>query len=294
LHRPGSLFFTCHEQSPKSLFDAKLTREMASLRNAIPRKTHKERSQPAARKHLGLLEKKKDYIERARDFQRKTGRITDLRKKATEKNPDEFYFGMIHAKTNRGVHEAKRKDGVDGLSHSEVRVMKDQDLTYLAMKQSVDERRAQKLQNDLHLIGSKPMNCHTIFVDNEAEAASFHPAKYFDTAPELADRAFNRPRMQLIEAAADSSGSGTSNCNNIAKGIMGASNTKQLKKILKKRERSYIELSQRLERADKLKLLMQHKQVEKNVMSSKGSKRKIKDSEGGKPAVYKWKRQRAR
>ena len=100
--------------------------------------------------------------------------------------------------------------------------------------------------------------------------------------------------MQLIEAAADSSGSGTSNCNNIAKGIMGASNTKQLKKILKKRERSYIELSQRLERADKLKLLMQHKQVEKNVMSSKGSKRKIKDSEGGKPAVYKWKRQRAR
>ena len=44
---------------------------VASLKNAVHRKTHKERSQPAARRKLGLLEKKKDYRLRAADFHKK-------------------------------------------------------------------------------------------------------------------------------------------------------------------------------------------------------------------------------
>ena len=46
----------------------------SSLRNAVKRKTHKERAQPKGRKRLGLLEKHKDYVLRARDFQSRSSR----------------------------------------------------------------------------------------------------------------------------------------------------------------------------------------------------------------------------
>lgn len=40
----------------------------STMRNAIKRITHKERSQPESRKRFGLLEKHKDYVERAKVF----------------------------------------------------------------------------------------------------------------------------------------------------------------------------------------------------------------------------------
>ena len=58
---------------------------MASLRNAMKRRTHKERHQPAKRaKRFGLLEKKKDYVVRARDYRRKQGRLRILKEKAAQ------------------------------------------------------------------------------------------------------------------------------------------------------------------------------------------------------------------
>ena len=74
---------------------------MSSLRNAVKRITHKERSQPTDRQHLGLLEKKKDYRIRAADYHHKRDAIATLRKKASERNPDEFYFGMNRTKSTR-------------------------------------------------------------------------------------------------------------------------------------------------------------------------------------------------
>ena len=59
---------------------------MASLRNAVKRKTHKERAQPAHRAKFGLLEKAKDYRLRARDYRRKQGRLRVLKQKAEYRN----------------------------------------------------------------------------------------------------------------------------------------------------------------------------------------------------------------
>ena len=71
---------------------------LASLKNAIPKRKYRERSQLQKRKHLGLLEKHKDYKLRAKDFHNKEDKINKLKTKARLKNPDEFYFKMINSK----------------------------------------------------------------------------------------------------------------------------------------------------------------------------------------------------
>ncbi len=79
---------------------------MASLKNAFRSKAHKERSQPAKRRKLGLLEKHKDYVLRAKDFHFKEKRVKALKEKASFRNPDEFYFGMTNAQTQVGAAPA--------------------------------------------------------------------------------------------------------------------------------------------------------------------------------------------
>ena len=57
-----------------------------------------------ARAKLGLLEKHGDYKARADDHHRKQATLASLRRKAEQRNPDEFYFAMERQKTRGGVH----------------------------------------------------------------------------------------------------------------------------------------------------------------------------------------------
>ncbi|KAL5036914.1 hypothetical protein RTP6_004427 [Batrachochytrium dendrobatidis] len=203
---------------------------MSSIRKAAPRRTHRERAQPSARSNLGLLEKHKDYVKRAKDFHKKEKALKILKEKATFRNPDEFYFGMVNAKTNKGVHTLQRTETFD---HELKSLMKTQDQNYINYQRSINLKKIKRLQEDIHFVEEdkeesdkedsedneknsmsdfdepepvqptkklrKSGPSHTIFVDDKAQAKSFDSVSYFETVPELVNKPFNRLRKSTLE-----------------------------------------------------------------------------------------------
>jgi U3 small nucleolar RNA-associated protein 11 len=147
---------------------------MSSFKNAINQKTHRERSQPAARSKWGLLEKHKDYIKRAQDYHRKEKALSTLKRKAYLKNPDEFYFGMISAKTTKGVHVLNDRNKT--FEPELLKLLKTQDQNYISLKRAINSK---KLGSGINL-SSEANNNHTIFVDSEMDAKTFDLEKHFN------------------------------------------------------------------------------------------------------------------
>ncbi|KAL6058157.1 UTP11-like, U3 small nucleolar ribonucleoprotein [Balamuthia mandrillaris] len=241
------------------------------------RRTHKERSQPKERQRLGLLEKHKDYKLRADDYKFKQKRLKALREKAAFRNPDEFYFKMVSTHTEDGVHKATRK----GKKHSAeaLATMRTQDVAYLTAARQTELNKVERLQAALHLLDEKPKNKHTVFVDSEQEAAEFSPEKYFNTLPELVDRSFNRPTKEQLEKE-----------ELVISANKGEAHSK---KLSKEKKRQYKELEQRLLRIEAIDQLIAEVQLQRNLMG-KGKRKRVSEEnkEEGKPAVYKWKRER--
>jgi U3 small nucleolar RNA-associated protein 11 len=279
---------------------------MSSLRNAVKRIAHKERSQPRARQHLGILEKKKDYKKRAVDFHNKEDRIKAMKEKAAMKNPDEFYFGMNTSK----VQDGKHKSAADyrDLPPEMVQLMKDQDLSYVRMQKQQDSRKAERLQASLHFLGSefddektsKSKRKHTVFVDSQEAADNFDVAEHFDTLPELAGRTFNRLRKGDVEKLAKKTYGGNGNDDDEEE--YKPTNAEQLqkqakaerklaKKLSKARSAAYGEMEERTKRAEAMQRAEDHLMTEK-YLAGKGRKRKIKAAEDGRPAQYKLRRKR--
>jgi U3 small nucleolar RNA-associated protein 11 len=286
---------------------------MSSLRNAVKRVTHKERSQPTHRAHLGLLEKKKDYKVRAKDYHKKQDVITNLRRKAAMRNPDEFYFGMknseVHQGRHRKIEEAKRKERIAEIGHDAVKIMKSQDLSYVRMQTLKDMRKVEKMQASLQYLGDNPTTMsdsdevvdkkkkHTIFVDSRSKAENFNVVDHFNTVPELAGRSFNRPRQEmLLKIGSNDDGYYDDDAKVPSeKALKKQKNLekKQAKILSKARSQAYAEMEARTKRIDLMKNAEAHLITEK-IVTSKGRKRKIKPAENGKPAVYKFRKKRAR
>lgn len=270
---------------------------MSSLRNAVKRITHKERSQPQNRSHLGILEKKKDYKERAIQYHKKEDKINNARKKAAFRNPDEFYFGMNNAQINddgkhRKTIEAEQKEFEAKVGNDTIRIMKDQDLSYIRMQRQKDIKKIEKLQSSLHFIDyssngksttTSRKRKHTIFVDTKEEAQNLKATKLqeeISPSAALIDGGKNpkHPTVTKMPTVADL-----------------AKLTKQAKKdaqrAAKARAASYSEMEARMKRVKSLERAEAHLITEK-LVASKGRKRKIVPAENGMPAVYKWRRKR--
>ncbi|XP_051921953.1 probable U3 small nucleolar RNA-associated protein 11 [Hippocampus zosterae] len=256
---------------------------MSSFRKALKsrQRNHQERSQPGFRKHLGLLEKKKDYKKRADDYHKKQNTLLALRKKALEKNPDEFYYHMINSQLKDGAHVSKKgkKEEDPEVTEEQKKVMTTQDIKYVEMKRLAEVGKIERLKGSLHLLDvvSRKKNKHTFFVDSKKDVQSFDLSEHLNTVPELVDRVYNRPTVDTL-----------------SKGhVLGAVQPRAQKKLSKQRKHEYMRLAQRIDREKKLFVISQKLQMRQDLQD-RNKKIKVKNETRNAPAIYKFETKRKR
>jgi len=133
-------------------------------------KPHRERAQIEEREYLGFLEKKKDYVARAKDFKGKQARLKSLKRKALERNPDEFYWKMTKTKlTEDGVHELDNPQE-EVLTAEQQNLMETQNIGYVRWKLQIEQKKVLRLQSRLkELEAIAAPKQHIYFVDSKSE-----------------------------------------------------------------------------------------------------------------------------
>uniref|UniRef100_A0A182QRQ8 U3 small nucleolar RNA-associated protein 11 n=1 Tax=Anopheles farauti TaxID=69004 RepID=A0A182QRQ8_9DIPT len=215
-------------------------------------KVHRERAQPFARAHLGLLEKKKDYKLRAKDRNEKEATLKTLRKRALNKNPDEFYHHMLNSKIEKGEHHEQDKG--DDFTKDQIKLMQTQDFKYITMKRTMEANKITRLQGQLHMTDAvnETPNKHIFFVEDEEEAQEFDLAKRLDTHPALVGRRSNRPRLEDLSKLT----------------LASTISPEEIAGMNHERDLSYRELMRRIDREKELSVV--HKTLEiKRVLKEK-------------------------
>ncbi|XP_067636318.1 probable U3 small nucleolar RNA-associated protein 11 [Eurosta solidaginis] len=246
-------------------------------------KVHRERHQPDSRKHLGLLEKKKDYKKRANNEHHKERTLKLLHRRALNKNPDEFYHHMINSKLEDDVHHELEKEPDE---HSKVQkaLMETQDMQYVTMKRTVETKKIQRLQSQLHMIdfANTVKNKHTFFVEGKedevvgVELDKTELAKRLETHPSLLERKTNRPRMQDLE-----------------KMKIPELSPEEIRKANALKKQSYQELTKRIEREKELAVAQQKLQIQRVLKQPRLLKpKKVKNGTKNSAPVYKFRYER--
>ncbi|KAL7295182.1 hypothetical protein TKK_0011488 [Trichogramma kaykai] len=252
---------------------------MSTYKKASKIRHHPERHQPESRKHLGLLEKKKDYVARARDYNEKQQAIKTLRKRALNKNPDEFYFHMINSTTSqRGTHKELTKE--DQFTDDQKKLMQTQDLNYIAYKRNIEAKKVAKMQSTLHMIdaANETPNKHIFFVDDSTEVKHFDLAQRLDTHPDLIDRRTNRPKLSTLK-----------------KIKLPDYDEATLEKIEKQKLQAYKEMDKRIDRETALTVVQQTMEIERALKDRKVTKpKRLKAGSKTSAPIYQWKYERKR
>ncbi len=114
-----------------------------------------------------MLEHHRDYAERARNFHSKEKRLLSLRRTAELRNPDEYYFGMHSARTDRGVHVVSQASA--GIEPDVLRVLKAQDQTNLELQRTAGRRALERMRAE-RAAATGPRGRREEFSDDDAAA----------------------------------------------------------------------------------------------------------------------------
>ena len=226
------------------------------------RRTNYERSQPAHRKKLGLLQKHKDYVKRARDYNTKKESLREMKEKASLRNPDEFYFHMEKAHMKDG--ELVNVDDNQPVAMEKLKILKTQDQAYLVAERQKEAKKIERMKAELQFVGTERPSSHIVFVDSDEDVEKFDAAEFFDTEPELLQRFHNRPRRQDLEQV----------------------EFKDSKAATAKKRKRYQELGSRLKRKRVLDEMVEKVETQKKLMTDE-KKRTVYNETTGK-TVYKW------
>jgi hypothetical protein len=173
-----------------------------NLDKHIKRTAHKERSQPASRKHLGALEKHKDYVKRAKRRHEKVSKLNKLKRAAAQRNPDEYHMKMTEAVMDVASGKMKRKNPSkeERLKDTKLQLLKNsENINYLRHAAEHDRLRAKELLDEVVGLDLKPCNTHTVFVDDEEEVRRFKPTEYFGTTQEMLAYPAMRGRVEMMK-----------------------------------------------------------------------------------------------
>ncbi|CCH45563.1 putative U3 small nucleolar RNA-associated protein 11 [Wickerhamomyces ciferrii] len=247
---------------------------MPKLVHNVQKKQHRERSQPGDRKKFGLLEKKKDYQLRAKDYHRKQNTLKALKQKALQRNPDEYYHAMTSKKTDdRGLLISERDNEV--LTADQVKLLKTQDSTYIKNLRNEELKKIEKLEKSLNF---KSNGKHTVFVEDEIAKEEFDPVKFFQTDKNLLQNRENRLKLNQLQTD---------------KSLVDRLDEEFMPKeaLDKKRIKKYAALQAHLQRQEELKEVEERMDIQREGMK-KGDKKKVIDANGRR--TYKFKKERKR
>ncbi|KAH7112455.1 U3 snoRNP-associated protein-like protein Utp11 [Dendryphion nanum] len=153
--------------------------------NSVQRRPHKERAQVGEKQKWGLLEKRKDYKLRAKDYREKKQKLRILKQKATDRNPDEFSYKMLSSTVDKAGRKVADR-GNSSLNIDVAKLLKTQDANYIRTMLQMIRKEKEELEQRVMLsdkkiqtLGSKSKKAkHTAFVGDVDEQEDFDPEEW--------------------------------------------------------------------------------------------------------------------
>ena len=140
------------------------------MKNVIPKRKYRERSQPAWRKGKGFLEKHQDYVKRAKRHHMVEDQMNTLRIKAALKNADEFNHKMIRSQMVDGEHV--RMDNSDQTLNEEAfrKQLKTRNMNLVKLQRYRLAKRIERERDSLVRVGDQAVQGEQILLlDDERQ-----------------------------------------------------------------------------------------------------------------------------